>query len=370
MRIGAMIKRCAHMMAAHENRNSFALDSTLFEAAPNTFAFPDNTTEMLYPGVHSDVGGGYRPGEQGAKIGQGAQLSLIPLRAMHAEAIEFVPLRQLGTMLDPAQRQDFAIDEASSKHYSQMLGLFKNYNKVVQSVRVAGATRGLGGQINQHMHLYYAWRFYAIHTKGTSAQQTQRQQVQDNEKEFAKNRAALEVERKQSRAALTQARMREEQMRVALRNAQLTQARYGTPISPKLLQGYESAQDDRERKQTADDRVRTRQEGAADDAALNASADRYDEMLLSDARQIVAWMNEERTLKLRPHYVAWWRPIATSMNADRACATPRLLSCSKNTSTTHWLDSTKMRRGHPIHVFFMWAATKSCVTQICHPNGN
>lgn len=304
MRIGAMITRCVHMMAAHENRNSFALDSTLYEAAPNAFSFPDNTTEMLYPGVHSDVGGGYRPGEQGTKIDKGAQLSLIPLRAMHAEAIEYVPLRQLNALIDQEQRQDFAIDENGQKHYAYMIDLFKRYNAAVHSVGVAGATRGVGGQLNQHMHLYYAWRFYAIRTKVSSTQQAQRQQVQDNEAGFAKNRAALEAERKLSKAELMRARQWEEQTRGALQNAKLSQARYGIPIPSNLMRNHQSAQKNREQKQTADDRVRARQEGAADDAALNASTDRYDEMLLSDARQIVAWMNEERTLKLRPHYVA------------------------------------------------------------------
>ena len=304
MRIGEMAKRCVHMMAAHENRNSFALDSTLYEASPNVFAFPDNTSEMLYPGVHSDVGGGYRPGEQGTKMEKGAQLSLIPLRAMHAAAVEHVPLRPLSSMIDPVQRQDFAIDERGSQHYSYMLDLFKHYNAAAQSVRVAGATRGVGGQINQHMHLYYAWRFYAIHTKGSSAQKMQRQQVQDNEKVFAKNRGALDAERKASKAELMRATQAEERARIALQNAQLAQARYGIPVPVNLRQNYQSAQDIRKQKQAADDRVRARQEGTANDGSLIKSTDKYDQMLLDDAQQIVAWMKEDKTLKLRPHYAA------------------------------------------------------------------
>lgn len=304
MRIGPMVKRCVHMMAAHENRNSFALDSTLFEASSNTFAFPDNTTEMIYPGVHSDVGGGYRPGEQGTKAEKGAQLSLIPLRAMHAEAIESVPLRQLSALIDQAQRQDFAIDEEGSKHYSHMITIFKHYNAAARGVHVAGATRGVGGQLNQHMHLYYAWRFYAIHTKGSSAQQAQRQQVQNNEAGFTESRAKLDAERKLSKAELMRARQWEEQTRVALENAQLAQVRYGAPVPNNLKQSYQSALESRKQKQTADDRVRARQDTAAEDGKLNASADKYDQMLLSDAQQIVAWMKEDKTLKLRPHYAA------------------------------------------------------------------
>ena len=101
MRIGRIVKRCVHMLSAHENRNAFPLDSTLYEASPDYFAFPSTTTEMLYPGVHSDVGGGYRPGEGGCRAEKGAQLSLIALRAMHEQAIG-------GSTTSPAARSTSA----------------------------------------------------------------------------------------------------------------------------------------------------------------------------------------------------------------------------------------------------------------------
>jgi hypothetical protein len=46
--------------AAHELRRRFPLDSTRIDAG-----YPDNTVEIWYPGVHSDVGGGYSPQYQG-----------------------------------------------------------------------------------------------------------------------------------------------------------------------------------------------------------------------------------------------------------------------------------------------------------------
>ena len=55
-----MVEQSVHMMAAHEARIRFPLDSTRIDAA-----YPDNTIEIWYPGVHSDVGGGYSPGFQG-----------------------------------------------------------------------------------------------------------------------------------------------------------------------------------------------------------------------------------------------------------------------------------------------------------------
>lgn len=48
-----MVEQSVHMMAAHEARIRFPLDSTRIDEA-----YPDNTIEVWYPGVHSDVGCG------------------------------------------------------------------------------------------------------------------------------------------------------------------------------------------------------------------------------------------------------------------------------------------------------------------------
>jgi hypothetical protein len=53
-----LVKHCEHMVAAHEFRNSFPLDLVL-----NNGRYGDNCRESVYPGAHSNVGGGYRPGE-------------------------------------------------------------------------------------------------------------------------------------------------------------------------------------------------------------------------------------------------------------------------------------------------------------------
>lgn len=303
MRIGNMVQRCVHMMASHENRNSFALDSTLAETSPNYFAFPPNTVEMFYPGVHSDVGGGYRPGEQGSKMQKGAQLSLIPLRAMYEEAIKDVPLVPFQ-QFQQAEREDFALDAEGSKYYAQMLDLFNQYIATARSTSVAGATRGVGGELNQHMQVYYAWRFYAIHNKGSSIRAAQHKQVEDNEAGFAKDRAGLKAERDATRMALFNAYSERDRAQVAFDHANMARSRYGTPVDPAASSRLEAAKRAIEQGHIADDRVRARQEGAANDSKLNIAADKYDAMLLSDAKQIVHWMREDKTLKLRPHYAA------------------------------------------------------------------
>jgi Uncharacterized alpha/beta hydrolase domain (DUF2235) len=60
MKLPPMVEQTVHMNAAHELRRRFPLDSTRIDAS-----YPDNTVEIWYPGVHSDVGGGYEPNFQG-----------------------------------------------------------------------------------------------------------------------------------------------------------------------------------------------------------------------------------------------------------------------------------------------------------------
>ncbi len=62
MRVPAMVEQSVHMTAAHELRGQFSLDSTRDHGS-----YPDNTVEIWFPGVHSDVGGGYDPGHQGRR---------------------------------------------------------------------------------------------------------------------------------------------------------------------------------------------------------------------------------------------------------------------------------------------------------------
>ncbi|MBB3255533.1 hypothetical protein F4827_000260 [Paraburkholderia bannensis] len=76
--IPGIVEQCVHFIALHEQRACFPLEMA------------SNVREVAYPGMHSDVGGGYLPTEQG-KLGQ---LSQIPLNDMYYEAFKAgVPLR-------------------------------------------------------------------------------------------------------------------------------------------------------------------------------------------------------------------------------------------------------------------------------------
>ncbi|BBF85201.1 hypothetical protein DLM_1582 [Aquitalea magnusonii] len=81
------LKRCAHLVSAHEQRLCFPLDSV---ATTTQGAYPSCVVgEWVYPGMHSDVGGGYPPNDQGkAREGQEMLLSQIPLNHLYRLAFD------------------------------------------------------------------------------------------------------------------------------------------------------------------------------------------------------------------------------------------------------------------------------------------
>ncbi|EPN04355.1 hypothetical protein A253_11204, partial [Pseudomonas syringae pv. actinidiae ICMP 19102] len=81
---GGLVKRCLHLAASFEQRLCFPLESIRRESG----SYPVNSLEVIYPGVHSDLGGGYPPGDQGKAIGRDDRflLSQIALNEMYADA--------------------------------------------------------------------------------------------------------------------------------------------------------------------------------------------------------------------------------------------------------------------------------------------
>jgi hypothetical protein len=58
--ISDKVENCVHMIAMHELRKNFPLDEISVDGVRKK-----NFIEVAYPGTHSDVGGGYRPGDLG-----------------------------------------------------------------------------------------------------------------------------------------------------------------------------------------------------------------------------------------------------------------------------------------------------------------
>ncbi|OVT63053.1 hypothetical protein BME90_26650, partial [Klebsiella quasipneumoniae subsp. similipneumoniae] len=69
---GGLIKKCVHLVSGHEQRLCFPLDSVRRANGK----YPPCATEVVYPGMHSDIGGGYPPGDQGKANGENDSLLL------------------------------------------------------------------------------------------------------------------------------------------------------------------------------------------------------------------------------------------------------------------------------------------------------
>lgn len=304
IQIPAAVERAVHYIAAHEIRNSFPVDSVCRGGVK-----PNNCKEVVCPGVHSDLGGGYRPGEGGksgaaesvyAKDGNpkslppDLMLSLIPLRHMYNEAIEAkIPL------LPERAWRDFNKNDFRTSHILNDL-----YNYYMSKVGWGG--RPIGQMINAHMALYYAWRFAHIHRK-QKGDQTEKKRIEANEAEFDKDRKALDdeilsLERKEA----------EERRRLDLaiqQRAGYLQHQYGNPAAKEGVERYDDkVSDAREEHTNWQDRLlraNAKRETMPNEAAsLLKSLDKYDAQLIADAgaiREVLRKTPSKRSV-LRPHY--------------------------------------------------------------------
>ncbi|MEG9443087.1 phospholipase effector Tle1 domain-containing protein, partial [Pantoea brenneri] len=100
-----LIKNCVHLVSSHEQRLCFPLDS-LRRANGK---YPANSKEMVYSGMHSDIGGGYPPGDQGKANAShdGNLLSQIVLHELYSVAFSAgAPLKVPGNVLGADLRKN------------------------------------------------------------------------------------------------------------------------------------------------------------------------------------------------------------------------------------------------------------------------
>jgi len=192
LRIPAMVEQCVHYCAAHEIRNSFPLDTVLEEGAYST-----NCTEVVYPGVHSNVGGGYRPGEGGRNASRFAMLSLVPLKTMYDQAIKAgVPLVDINTA-DARIKHDFvptARDDIAARNE-----LSERFNHYMTTVGWGG--KPVGQLFSDHMRMYFRWRIVHVGRKlsadehGRSNREERRIQAYDDALAAEREAKQAELER-------------------------------------------------------------------------------------------------------------------------------------------------------------------------------
>lgn len=109
--------KCLHLVAAHELRRSFPVDSISVMGA-----VPDGCEEVVVPGVHSDIGCGYSPREQGRGVHpDGADmLSRIPLIMMYKAArLSGVPLKL--ELASPIAKERFACEAATINAFNSYI---------------------------------------------------------------------------------------------------------------------------------------------------------------------------------------------------------------------------------------------------------
>ena len=139
--------KCLHLVSAHEVRRSFPLDSVA-----HLGNIPPNCTEIVFPDVHSDIGGGYLPQEQGRGTDPsgGDLMSRITLATMYRAArLAGVPLKLEEA--SEATKRAFRIDPRTIATFNAYIGFCHAQQGAEPSLRLHRIMEF------QHM-LYIQWR--------------------------------------------------------------------------------------------------------------------------------------------------------------------------------------------------------------------
>ncbi|NKA56923.1 hypothetical protein GO281_00696 [Ralstonia solanacearum] len=147
LRIPKYVTRTVHLISSHEVRGSFPLDK----------AASKNCLELAYPGVHTDVGGAYQPGDQGRGCNAAGvpddsnKLSQVTLAKMYREAIA------AGVPLNPAAKNLAPEVTAALKISPELIRAFNDYVDAVNPlIRKAGG--GTTGAARVQYGQYLRWR--------------------------------------------------------------------------------------------------------------------------------------------------------------------------------------------------------------------
>jgi hypothetical protein len=160
--IPEQVRFCVHAFSIHEQRMSFPLDSI----QKGKSDLGDGRHEIAYPGVHSDLGGGYAPGAQGkGRNGDSSKLSQIPLHDMYLAALKYgVPLMRGEAIQKNADTaRDFAL-------HPDTVTAFNAWLKTVAPLTL----RNIGDAMKFGMGQLLSWRTLRAQI-GTSAYVTDRE---------------------------------------------------------------------------------------------------------------------------------------------------------------------------------------------------
>ncbi|WP_321816437.1 MULTISPECIES: DUF2235 domain-containing protein [unclassified Paraburkholderia] len=145
LRIPAYVRQCVHFVASHECREKFPSDSVREDQT-----VPSNCVETYYPGMHSDVGGGYTSNSQ---EGRTNELANVPLNNLYIEAWKAgVPLKPPAQVMETAGAL-FAI----SPELEDLWNVYMAQGNEQASGPAPGGSR-LETHVIWHMNRYYQWR--------------------------------------------------------------------------------------------------------------------------------------------------------------------------------------------------------------------
>jgi hypothetical protein len=299
LRIPSMVLKCLHFFSVHEARNSFPLDS-----AREGNTQPACVDERWYPGVHSNVGGGYRPGEGGRSQNPDELLSLPALLSMHNAAMEAgVPLLP---KTDPRCGMDFETSPA----------LIASYNNYIKVAGNPGGLLHLEGRLLTHRRLLFAWRFKRIHQRGGGIRQDAAT-IETEEKRYAEERASLNnaisaAEKDPARLAAEQQLKTAEAEHANARANYYAQTRKDWADPSKMeaaltrMKRSEGELAEAKRSFTSADDTRMRlvaRRATLGGSGLVGNMNVYDRNLLLDVLAILEMRKVFPRARLRPHYV-------------------------------------------------------------------
>lgn len=302
MMIPDMVKEVRHFVAAHETRNSFPLDSIQVLSKGKWRKRKNKFFEHVYPGVHSDVGGSYKPGEGGKNEIEATKLGLIPLLDMYAHA------QKAGVPLLPkCAWGDLSTDFMMQ---SQVVTDYKAYKSCLRT-----ETGYLGDMFIDHMRLYYEWRFYVINQKKLFGDKSEAKRIAQGHENHEADRAALQVQLDKRKLELDG----EEKSLETLKNAKLAAGRKSTFPSAAQVAEYEAISANIKRTEikraiALDEwsKIWAKMESIAKMDGLAQKVDDFDDHLIEDAKAIYAKIDPEKLklglnvafATLRPHYRA------------------------------------------------------------------
>lgn len=145
MQIHPGVESCLHIVAANDVRATFPVDSVRVDGK-----YPANVTEYVYPGSHSDVGGGYAPGAQG-KTDEIARIAGFEMYcAALAAGVPFLKLTELKLGAKSALIPKQSAVDAFNSYYSK--------------ARIREAP--VEDMMRQHMAHYFTYRYQARRASG------------------------------------------------------------------------------------------------------------------------------------------------------------------------------------------------------------